>query len=253
MKYIILLFITLLLISCGQEEQNRHFFLDEYPQLEFRDSSGYTTSSMFFIERVTMNSVPVYQVRDSTLRLYEKKSKEPYSGFVRTYHRDMYNIEAIFLDGKIQRLRFWHPNRQLGMDMDYTNGFGDAWTLSGVRAIKWAPDEVQFINSLSNSISQIITDTLTTYFNIKGEMVSYVVRTDTMNTRYYPDGTPQFQFPAWQNGERSGVVKRWHPNGQLRATGQYLRGEEVGVWTEYDSLGNVVNVIDYSEEDPDSK
>lgn len=249
-RILTLSFGAILLLACEQQKERRHFFLDEYPQLEFRDSGGNTISSMFFIERSTINSVRVYQVRDTSLNLVETKSGEPYTGFIRTYHRNIYNIEAVFEQGKIKRLRFWHPNRQPGMDMDFRTGFGKAWTLSGTLAVNWTPDEIQLFNTINNSISQIITDSVTTYYNAGGQMVSYVISGDTASTRYYPDGTPQFQFPVRQGGQRTGVVKRWYPNGQLRAVGKYLNGEEAGIWTEYDSLGNVVREVDYSGEEP---
>lgn len=237
--------VCLIWMGCTSNKERPHFFLDGYPELTFTDNQGNPVPTRFYISHMLQNGMSTYIVRNHSLTLRYKKSKEPYSGFIRTYHWGVYNIEAIFTDGKIDRLRYWHPNRRLAMDMDYKTGIGSVWTNSGVLVISWDGKEMQYRNFMTNKIKQINTDSLTYYFNFDGELSYYTARNDTAFIRYYPDGNLSFLFPVRYNGLRDGMVKRWHPNGQLQVLGQYKEGEEFGEWIEYDSLGNEVERVEY--------
>ena len=74
----------------------------------------------------------------------------------------------------------------------------------------------------------------------------YTIREDSMSRSSYPDGTPSYFRPRGASG--TGPVKRWYPNGQLRAEGQFRNWDEAGIWIEYDSLGTEINRINYDLE-----
>lgn len=241
------LFIYLLAIcwfiygGCNSQKKSPHFFLDGYPQLIFKDSRENLVPTHFFIKHSSVNGVSTFEVRDTTLRLYERKSNELYSGYIRTYHWGMNNIEAVFIRGRIQKLRFWHPNRVLGQDSDYNTGIGKVWNFDGELSITWDEKEEIHRNPMTQRIRQVIEDSITTYFNFDGEITRYTIRTDSTFKQFYPDGSPRFFFPQYRNGLRNGTVRRWYPNGQLQAVGQYRNGKEFGTWIEYDSLGLEIN------------
>ena len=241
------IFFVFLLIGfgCAHQPESDHYFLDGYPDLIFRNSAGEVVPTNFFIERDGENSSIYYTVKDTSLRLTYRKDAAPYTGYIRTYHRDRYNIEGIFRDGRIQRLRFWHPNRVLGMDADFTTNIGQVFTLSGARSISWNSQQRVLYNPATQKAREILEDTLTTYFNVDGEISRYTVKRDSMRYSYYSDGMPFFLMPDGLNG--NGIVKRWYPNGQLRAQGQYRFWEQIGTWIEYDTLGNEINREEYGE------
>lgn len=231
----------ILILGCTSPKERPHYFLDGYDELEFRDSKNNGVLVREFIIYDQRNSVTTYQVLDTTLTLVKKKSGEPYSGFVRTYHWDINNIEGIFKKGKIRRLRYWHSNRRLGMDANFETETGQVWTFLGDLAITWNSEEEIFLNPSTQKIRRIQNDTTTTNFDIEGVLANYSIRSDSNFVRYYPDGSPGFIFPINRFGRIHGQVKRWHLNGELRAIGEYRNGQEYGTWIEYDSLGKEID------------
>lgn len=242
----IILFVLVIWSGCDRDNERVYFFLDGYPELFFVNESGNPVPTSFFVEHINLNGMSVYQVQDTSLTLVYRKSRGPYTGFIRTYHWDIYNIEGVFEEGKIKRLRYWHPNRQLAMDTDFRTGVGNVWTFSGQLSVSWDREEIQTRNHLTGKIKSISNDTISYYFDFEGELNYYTTRNDSVYYQYYADGSPRFQLPVWHNGDRKGIVKRWHPNGQLQAIGQYLDGVESGTWIEYDSQGNEVERIEYN-------
>lgn len=227
-------------LGCSNTFEEEYFFLDGYPELIFMDSLDNPYEPYYYIAHIPQNGMSTYIVQDHSLQLKNRKSKEPYTGFIRTYHWGVYNIEAIFEEGEMQSLRYWHPNRQLAMDMDYNSGIGSAWNNLGDLTITWEPGERQYRNPTTNRIRQIRNDSTTYYFDLEGELRYYSIQSDTAFLQFYGDGSPRFLFPTTINGSRNGPVKRWHSNGQLQVIGQYKDGKEFGTWIEYDSLGREV-------------
>lgn len=234
----------LLVIGCGETPAPDHYFLDGYPELIFKNKEGIPVPTAFFITNELDNGSNTYKVLDPSLTLTYRKDSEPYSGYIRTYHWGIYNIEGTFKDGKIQRLRYWHPNRVLGMDANYVEESGQIWNSDGARSISWNANQHVHFNPSTQKPREIQEDSLTSYFKISGEMDYYTIRTDTMSFSYFPDGSPRFFRPIGLNG--NGEVKRWHANGTLRAVGRFKNGEETGTWIEYDSLGQIITKEVYS-------
>ncbi len=238
--------ITIAVVACSKEQGPRqHYFLKGYEQLHFVDSNNVHVPVSAFMQWRQLNSTQTYQVLDKNLRLVHKKTGEGYTGPVRTFHWGSYNIEALFEDGYIYRMRYWHSNRQLGMDADYKTGTGTVYDPHGRLTISWTKDEMQYRNPVTQHLRQIISDTLTSYFGSDGRMSYYAYRTDTAWVSFYPDGKPRYFLPVARTGNFNGPVKRWYRNGQLRAEGTYTNGEESGMWTEYDSLGNILQEVNY--------
>lgn len=228
--------------ACSTEEKTKeHYFLDGYDHLEFRDSTNTVVPTRQYIGSSQVNGVRMYIVRDTTLILYNTRSGEPYEGYIRTFDSRDYNLQGEFEDGKMFRLRYWYANRLLGMDADYRKATGSIWDKLGRLAVSWNADELYHIDPSTQKITEIRTDTLTSYYDKNGNITSYTVRTDTSFVQYYANGQPRFKFPYSEVSPRSGKVKRWYPNGQIQVTGQYKDGQQSGVWIEYDSLGNEVN------------
>lgn len=238
----------ILLSACLNNNRYRpHYFLRGYDHLEFRNPENFAASPHQFIEWRQLNGVQTYHIKDHSLTLVHKETGEPYTGPIRTFHWYAYNIEALFKEGKIYRMRYWHPNRKLGMDADYIHDIGFVWNQYGFPAISWNSEEMIYKNPSTQRVRQIITDSVTSYYDINGQMTYYSIRTDTAWQSYYPTGTPRFFFPVTPEGIRDGEVKRWYPNGQLRVRGYYKDGEEWGNWTEYDSLGGIIQKVDMTK------
>ena len=227
-----------MMAACVPTEESPHYFLDGYDHLEFRDTLGRAVPASQYIDAVYMNSARAYQIRDTSLILYDIWAEEPYTGFIRTFHKGLYNLQGEFRDGKMFRLRYWYSDRTLGMDANYEKETGSVWNQNGNLVVNWNVDEMYYLSPLTQTVRRVISDTLTSYYNSEGELTSYTIRRDTAFISYYEDGTPRFKFPISRTGERQGVVKRWYPNGQLKVIGRYNKGEETGTWIEYDSLGN---------------
>ena len=241
--------ITFLLLTgaCSPEEKKyEHYFLDGYDHLEFRDSTGTPVPPHDYITSSQVNGVRMYNVRDTTIILYNTRSEEPYEGYIRTFDSRDYNLQGEFKDGKMFRLRYWYASRRLGMDADYLKDTGSIWDKLGRLTVSWNAGELYHIDPSTQKITQIRTDTLISYYNKKGDLTSYTVRTDSSFVQHYADGQPRFKFPYSETSPRSGMVKRWYPNGQVQVTGQYKEGKQSGVWIEYDSLGNEINRETYS-------
>jgi hypothetical protein len=233
------------MVGCEDLPEPDHYFLDGYPQLIFRTSAGNPVPTEFFIARMSENSSQYYQVLDTALQLTYRKDGRPYSGYIRTYHRGRYNIEGTFRNGSIERLRFWHPNRILGMDLMVSSNVGQVWNLDGARSISWNGKERILFNPLTQRAREIHDDTLSTFFNFRGEVSYYTLRADSMSYSYYTDGSPRFFLPNGLSG--NGEVRRWYPNGQLRAQGQYRNWRQVGTWIEYDTTGVEINREEFGE------
>jgi len=247
----IVLFIALVLLTtaCSPEEKKKkeHYFLDGYDHLEFWDKAGNKVAPSEYIYSTQINGERGYFIEDSTLKLYNTREGAPYSGYIRTFHGRSYNLQGEFQDGVMQRLRYWHRNRTLGMDANYKNESGSIWKDNGMLVVNWNSEEMYYLNSVSQSIERIISDTLTSYFDGGGELEYYTVRRDTAYINYYSDGTPRFEMPARRGNDRSGMLRRWHPNGQLQVIGMYKKGEQAGTWIEYDSLGKEIDRIEYPD------
>ena len=245
-----LLFISGLLIALAActnaPPKKEHYFLDGYDHLEFRDTTGVAVPPKEYIGSSQVNGVRMYSIRDTSLVLFNTRSEEPYRGFIRTFDSRDYNLQGEFQDGKMFRLRYWYASRRLGMDADYIKDTGSIWDKIGRLAVSWNAGELYYIDPATQKITEIRTDTLTSYYDKKGNLRSYTVRTDSSFVQYYANGQPRFKFPYSEVGPRSGKVRRWYPNGQVQVTGQYTNGEQSGVWIEYDSLGIEVKREVYS-------
>lgn len=234
-RYVLaVLFLGTLLTGCEERTADSYFFLREYPELTFIDNSQGPIPAQLFVNRTNANGASYYQIRDPSLRLVYKKDKTPYTGYIRTYDWDVYNVEGVFKNGYIQRLRFWHPNRQLGMDADFIKDFGQVWSFNGNLLVEWTSSQTIFRNSLTNKIKELHEDSMSTYFDEYGEIKWYRVKGDTSSISYYSDGTKRSEFPNGGNGQ----VKRWYRNGNLAVLGEYKNGEITGTWVEFDSTGN---------------
>lgn len=237
--YILFLFI---LSSCEDQSNGReHYFLDGYDNLEFRDSAGNPVSPGEFIDRSSMNGYRYYQVRDTNLVLVHKRSGDPYKGYIRTFHRDRYNIQGEIKDGKIFRLKYWHPNRVLAMEQNFREGSMSLWSSAGSLVVSANDKEIYYYYPNSQGIKEIISDTMHSYYDREGELERYTVRRDTASILYDADGNIRRYFPIKPGVGLHGTVREWHPNGQLKVTGEYVNGRQSGIWVEYDSLGSEVN------------
>lgn len=223
-----------------QKQESRHYFLKGYDHLEFRDNNNARVPVSAFITAANINGTRAYHVLDTTLLLIHSKTQKPYSGYIRTFHKNRYNLQAEFEAGKITRLRYWYPNRSLGMDANYHEESGTIWKQSGEIAVNWNQEETYYMDPGTQTIRQIIADSLTSYYNREGELTRYTIRSDSSITQFYADGSPRFKFPITPGGIRDGEVRRWYANGQLQVTGQYKNGRQHGIWIEYDSLGNEI-------------
>ncbi|MBD3616966.1 MAG: hypothetical protein HUJ22_10375 [Gracilimonas sp.] len=196
--------------------------------------------SQYIYSTTSTNGFRSYGIRDTSLLLVHKRSGDPYTGFIRTFHRHTYNLQGEYKDGKMFRLRYWHPNRTLGMDADYTKNNTSLWDPSGNLVVAITPGETYYYYPGTRKIKEIRRDTIHSFFNIQGELTRYNIFTDSTMTFYYADGSPRLQLPYREGKTRDGLAKRWHPNGQLQAIGEYKDGTQYGTWIEYDSLGNEI-------------
>lgn len=228
-----------ILFGCAPQPEPDHYFLDGYPELIFRDTSDQVVPTQFFIEDESENGSHYYNVKDPSLLLTYRKDGRPYSGYIRVFHWGIYNIEGIFKEGSIQRLRFWHPNRVLGMDQDFVTRTATVWNINGERSITWNSAERIYLYANTQQAREIQSDTISTFFDMDGTVSHYTIRRDSTNYSYFANGTPRYFSP--NNISGNGIVKRWHPNGVLRAIGEYKNWQQVGVWIEYDSLGQEIN------------
>ena len=65
-------------------------------------------------------------------------------------------------------------------------------------------------------------------------------------TFYYPNGKIETKAKFNQFGQRVGKWKYYYQNGKLKQTSVYYNGERSGIWTTYDSIGNLIDEINYS-------
>lgn len=238
---IIVLLILILTTSCTEESNRReHYFLDGYDNLEFRDTSGNPASPRDYINRTMMNGYRYYREMDTSLTLVHKRSGDPYTGYIRTFHNDRYNIQGEFEDGKIFRLRYWHPNRVLAMDHKYREGTMSLWSSSGSLVAAANENEIYYYYSGSQDIKEIRSETLHSYFDRNGELERYTISRDTASLWYDGNGNLLRYFPFKEGVGLHGSVREWHPNGQVKVKGEYVNGRQSGIWIEYDSLGNEV-------------
>lgn len=243
-KYLSLTIIVAGLTACNTDKNSvrEHYYLKGYDHLVFRDTLGNPIPPSQYINSITRtNGFRSYEIIDTTLTLMHRRSGEPYSGYIRTFHRNTYNLQGEYEDGKILRLRYWHPNRTLGMDTDFKTGETQLWDSSGMMVASISPEETYYYYKGTQRIKEIRRDTIQSYFDMQGNLTRYNIFTDTTITFYYPDGQPRLRLPYKEGGSRDGIAKRWHPNGQLQATGEYKDGQQFGTWIEYDSLGNEIN------------
>lgn len=233
--------------ACSQTDSNerKHFFLKGYDNLEFRDTFGNAVPPSEFIIPSRTNGHRAYSVRDTSLTLVHKRSGDPYSGYIRTFHKDRFNIQGEFENGKIIRLRFWYPNRVLGMDANLTNKTISIWDASGVLGASLNESETYYYYPGGQQIKEIIQDTMHSYFDKEGNLQRYTVSTDTASIRYNADGEMRAYYPFVQGVGLHGEVKQWHPNGQLKVAGRYEKGRQTGIWIQYDSLGNEIKRENY--------
>lgn len=236
--YVVLL---LIICSCTEEADKRsHYFLNGYDNLEFRDSSGDPVSPRAFIDRSSMNGYRYYRVQNTSLTLVHKRSGDPYTGYIRTFHRDRYNIQGEFENGKIFRLRYWHPNRVLAMDQKFGESTLSLWSSAGSLVASANDDEVYYYYTGSQAIKEIISDTMHSYYDQEGDLERYTVRKDSVSILYDAEGNMRRYFPFKPGVGLHGTVKEWHANGELKVTGEYVNGRQSGVWLEFDSLGKEV-------------
>lgn len=248
-KYLLLFGICLPLFSCSEEKDQvrGHYYLKGYDQLVFRDTLGNPVHPSQYINSTTRtNGFRSYEIRDTSLTLVHRRSGEPYSGYIRTFHRNTYNLQGEYEDGKIFRLRYWHPNRTLGMDTDFEEEETKIWDSAGMMIASISPEETYYYYKGTQRIKEIRRDTIQSYFDREGELTRYTIFTDSTITFYYADGQPRMRLPYKEGGSRDGTARRWHANGQLQAIGEYKDGRQYGTWIEYDSLGNEINREEYN-------
>lgn len=237
-RSIVFLILITVAIGCTNQPGHRpHFFLASYPNLEFRDSTGAAIWPGNYIQWEQINAVTTYQIRNDELILVEKETGNTYNGSVKAFHWFAYNLQADFENGKMKRLRYWHPNGELGMDLDKLTNKGSTWNEHTRLAIDWNGDKTVYYNPSSGNVREIRQGEKRQYFDNLGVMTHYRVRTDTAIWLYYADDSPRMKFPYHRDNTIRGEVRQWHPNGQLKAIGQYENNEEVGTWIGYDSLG----------------
>ena len=232
------------MVGCQEKPVSDHYFVDGYPELMFVNKQGDPVPVHFFVRNMNVNGSHMYEVRDTTLRLMNRLSGEMYTGFVNTYHWNIYNIQARFKDGKILFFKFWHPNRTLGMHEDFEVGVGEVWNINGQRSLYWNSNERIYFNPTTQRPREIREGNRISYFNFGGNMTYYRELTDSTNNTYYPNGSPRTAYPS--STEDTSLVLTWHPNGQLKTRGYFFEWEQVGEWVEYDSLGNVKTRLNYN-------
>jgi antitoxin component YwqK of YwqJK toxin-antitoxin module len=233
--------------ACSSQTTNerQHFFLKGYDNLEFRDTAGNPVQPSEYIIPSRINGLRSYSVRDTSLTLVHKRTGNPYSGYIRTYHNDRYNLQGEFENGKMTRLRFWHPNRVLGMDAKFRNKTMSIWNEAGVLGASYNETERYYYYSGGQQIKEIIQDTMHSYFDKEGNLQRYTITTDTASIHYNAEGEMRAYYPFVKGKGLHGEVKQWHPNGQLKVSGKYKDGKQTGIWIQYDSLGNEINREDY--------
>ncbi|MDZ7808343.1 MAG: hypothetical protein U5K71_14695 [Gracilimonas sp.] len=240
-RTVVYVLLLILIASCSEQSNRRdHYFLDGYDNLEFRDENGNPVLPNQFITRGSINGIQQYLVRDTSLTLVHKRTGYPYSGYIRTFHRNRYNIQGEFEDGKIFRLRYWHPNRTLGMDQKFNEKTMSLWSSAGNLVVSANKNEMYYYYSGTQAIKEIITDTMHSYYDREGELERYTVRRDSASIHFDGSGTMRRYFPFKAGVGLHGMVKEWHANGQLKVIGEYVNGRQSGDWVEYDSLGNEV-------------
>lgn len=245
LKIVGLLSVILVVAGCGKQktDEKEHYFLKGYDHLEFRDTTGVAVGPERFIQGVQRNSRRIYIIRDTTLTLVDKRSGEAYNGYIKTFQRDRYNLnlQGEFEDGKIFRLRYWHPNRTLGMDVDYRDRSLTVWNSAGNVAIEGNAAELYYYYPGRNAIKEIISDTMHSQFDTEGNLVRYTIYRDTATLLFDGAGLKLREFPYMDGVGAHGLYKEWYQNGQVKVSGRYKEGEQVGTWIEYDSLGNEIN------------
>lgn len=238
-----------LVMACEADQANDrgHYFLKGYDDIEFRDTNGVMVPPHQFITTSQMNGHRSYRIIDTSLTLVNKRTGTPYDGYIRTFHRDHHNLnlQGEFENGKMFRLRYWHPNRTLGMDADYRNNSLSIWSGSGKIAVEANADETYYYYPGRQAIKEIINDTMGSFFDPEGNLERYVIYSDTAAIHYNANGQKRAIFPFRQNVGLDGEVKEWHANGQLKVKGRYENGKQVGTWIKYDSLGNVIERKEY--------
>lgn len=233
--------------TSNSSNERTHYFLKGYDNLEFRDSAGNVVSPSNFINSSRINGFRAYSLPDTSLTLVHERTGNPYSGYIRTYHRDRYNIQGEFEDGKIFRLRFWYPNRVLGMDVNFKNQSLSLWNESGELGVKMNDEETYYFYPGGQQISQINNDTMSSYFDKEGNLDRYTISSDTATIHYSAEGEMRAYYPFIDGVGLHGEVKQWHPNGQLKVSGRYFEGRQVGIWIQYDSLGNEIKRENYGD------
>lgn len=64
---------------------------------------------------------------------------------------------------------------------------------------------------------------------------------------YYKDGTIM-EIGNYHNNRVEGSIKQYHENGKLKAEGTYKHWKKkVGIWIYYDTNGNTIRKINYSQ------
>ncbi|MFP8490075.1 toxin-antitoxin system YwqK family antitoxin [Gracilimonas sp. Q87] len=240
-RSIVYLMLFFIVSSCAEQSNGRsHYFLNGYENLEFRDENGNVVSPREFITSGNTNGARHYMIRDTSLNLVHRRSGDPYSGYIRTFHRHRYNIQAEFDEGKIFRLRYWYPNRTLAMDQNFIEKTMSLWNSTGNLMASANKDEMYYYYSGSQGIKEIIMDTMHSYYDREGQLERYTVRRDSASIHFDSAGTMRRYFPFKAGVGFHGIVKEWHANGHLKVIGEYVNGRQSGDWVEYDSLGNEV-------------
>jgi antitoxin component YwqK of YwqJK toxin-antitoxin module len=60
--------------------------------------------------------------------------------------------------------------------------------------------------------------------------------------KYHANGITRWSKGIMENGKPSGYWEWYRPDGTLKRSGYFLKGEPVGEWTTYDSEGKVYKV-----------
>ena len=226
--------------STNDDRSREHYFLKGYDDLGFYDREGNLVSPSNFISIHQVSGIRSYKIRDTSLVLLHNRSKEPYSGYIRTFHNERYNLQGEFEDGKMFRLRYWHPNRILGMDMKYREEVGSVWNSSGSLVASINPSETYYYYLGSQDIKEIVSDSMHSYYAKSGELERFTLRSDTSIINYDSNGILRSILSLQEGKGLHGPVRQYHPNGQLKMEGMHENGRQTGVWIEYDSLGNEI-------------
>jgi hypothetical protein len=236
--------IILLMAACNPYDNGRrNFFLRDHPHLVLYDFQEKEVSTYDYIDFSYNNSVITAEILRPDARLYDRNINRYFDGKLVSISRNGTTMQSYFENGLMQSFKIWYPNNRLSMDFNVVEGIGRAFKSDGGLVTAWLPESVIQYNPATGLISRIATDEQVEYYDDKGQLDYYSVLSDSSTTEYYSNSTKRFEILQLNNEKRR--ISRWYPNGQLEVTGVMRKGETIGEWVKYDSLGNVIEKVLY--------